>query len=223
LIREREDVDTYMSAVELVKVSKNYGLLPALKDISLTVDEGEAVAFLGPNGAGKSTLLRIVASQIRPTSGDIRVLGHSLSEEPLAVKRMVGLVGHKSFLYDELTVEENLRYYGRFFDATSDDIDRVIKVTDLQRWRDFQNRHLSHGLKKRADIARAMLGRSRILVLDEIFSGLDQASSDNLIEHLTGSQGLTILVSSHSLELVRRLCDRGIHLRGGEIEKDVTL
>lgn len=211
------------AAVELLNVTKNYGLLPALRDITLKVDEGEAVAFLGPNGAGKSTLLRIVAGQIAPTSGHIRVLGLDAARELEAVKRNVGLVGHRSFLYDELTVDENLKFYGSFFDASPEDIERVIEITALERWRTSKTRHLSYGLRKRADIARAMLGRPRVLVLDELFSGLDAEACEHLIEHLKARPRRSILLSAHSLEWAGKLCSRGVFLKNGVIGKDVDI
>ncbi len=210
-------------AVELLNVSKSFGAIKALRDVTLELEEGEAVAFLGPNGAGKSTLLKIVATQLSPTAGTVRVLGSDVTEEPEAVKRSVGMVGHGSFLYDELTVEENLRFYGGFFDATHEDLDRVLETTSLERWRTVKAGHLSFGLRKRSDIARALLGSPRILVLDELFSGLDKEASDRLVGHLKGVQGQTLLVSSHSLVRLRELCDRGVYLSGGRVERDVVL
>jgi ABC-type multidrug transport system ATPase subunit len=216
-------VDTMPPAVELLNVSKSFGAIKALREVTLELEEGEAVAFLGPNGAGKSTLLKIVATQLSPTAGTVKVLGSDVSKEPEAVKRSVGMVGHGSFLYDELTVEENLEFYGGFFDATHDDLDRVLETTDLKRWRMVKAGHLSFGLRKRSDIARALLGSPKVLVLDELFSGLDREASDSLVGHLKGAREQTLLVSSHSLERLRELCDRGIYLRGGRIERDVEL
>ncbi|UCD44917.1 MAG: ABC transporter ATP-binding protein [Candidatus Bathyarchaeota archaeon] len=209
------------TAVELLNVSKSFGAIKALRGVTLGLEEGEAVAFLGPNGAGKSTLLKIVATQSSPTSGTVKVLGRDVSKEPEAVKRSVGMVGHGSFLYDELTVEENLEFYGGFFNATRDDLGRVLEMTDLKRWRRVKAGHLSFGLRKRSDIARALLGNPRVLVLDELFSGLDREASDSLVGYLKSARELTLLVSSHSLERLRELCDRGIYLRGGRIERDV--
>ncbi len=210
-------------AVELLNVSKSFGAIKALRDVTLELMEGEAVAFLGPNGAGKSTLLKIVATQLSPTAGTVRVLGSDITKEPESVKRNVGMVGHRSFLYDELTVEENLKFYGGFFNATPDDLDRVLVTTDLRRWRSVKAGHLSFGLRKRSDIARAMLGNPRILVLDELFSGLESEAADRLVGHLKVVSGLTLLVSSHSQERLRELCDRGVYLRGGWVERDVEL
>lgn len=191
--------------------------------MTLSFEEGEAVAFLGPNGAGKSTLLKIVAAQITPTSGEVSVLGSDTVRQPELVKRNVGLVGHRSFMYNELTVEENLEFYGGFFDASSEDNERVIEMTALERWRDVKAGHLSYGLRKRSDIARALLSQPKVLVLDELFSGIDQDTADSLVKHLEARRGQTLLVSSHSLERVRELCGRVVYLRAGVVEKEVEL
>ena len=211
------------AAVELRDVSKHYGPRRALDGVTLSFDEGEAVAFLGPNGAGKSTLLKIVAAQITPTGGEVTVLGSDVVRQPEAVKREVGLVGHRSFMYDELTVQENLEFYGGFFDASPEDYERVIETTSLERWRDVKAGHLSYGLRKRSDIARALLSRPRVLVLDELFSGIDKDTSVGLVRHLEARSGQTLLVSSHSLERVRELCVRGVYLRSGVVEREVEL
>jgi ABC-type multidrug transport system ATPase subunit len=208
-------------AVQLQGVTKNYGLIPALRNINIEVDLGDSVAFLGPNGAGKSTLLKIVAGQISPSSGIVQVMGCDVQKSPEEVKSLVGLVGHRSFMYDELTVDENLRFYGKFYAAAPEDFDRVIEMTAMERWRNTKARHLSFGLRKRADIARAMLGNPRVLVLDELFSGLDVDASELLVKHLKSNQDASILISSHSLDWAKRLCKRGIFLRNGTIEKDV--
>lgn len=212
-----------MPSVELSDVSKHFGPIRALDGVTLSFDEGEAVAFLGPNGAGKSTLLKIVAAQIMPTSGEAKVLGFDTASQPELVKRNVGLVGHGSFMYDELTVEENLKFYGGFFDSSPEDHERVIETTALERWRDVKAGHLSFGLRKRSDIARALLSKPKVLVLDELFSGLDQDAADGLVKHLKARRGQTLLVSSHSLERVRMLCERGVYIRAGVVEKDVGL
>lgn len=212
-----------MSSIELREISKHFGPIKALDKVSLSFDEGEAVAFLGPNGAGKSTLLKIIAAQIMPTSGEAKVFGFDISSQPELVKRNVGLVGHGSFMYDELTVAENLKFYGSFFDASPGDYERVIEATALERWRDTKAGHLSFGLRKRSDIARAMLSNPKVLVLDEFFSGLDQDAADGLVKHFKARRGQILLVSSHSLEQVSKLCERGVYIRAGVVEKDVGL
>ena len=104
--------------VRVVDVTKDFGHIKALRGISLNFTEGQKTSFLGPNGAGKSTLLRIIATQMVPSSGEVLVMGEDAHSNREKAKRNIGIVGHRSFLYDELTVLENLRFYGGFINAT---------------------------------------------------------------------------------------------------------
>lgn len=210
------------SVVELRDVSKQFGGLKALDGVTLEFEEGETVAFLGPNGSGKSTLLKIIAAQLTPTKGEVKVLGFDSSKQLDLVKRNTGFVGHSSFMYDELTVGENLKFYGGFLDVTPHDYERVINLTQLIRWRDVKAGQLSYGLRKRSDIARALLGSPKVLVLDELFSGLDQGTVENLVEYFQDHRDQTLLVSSHSPERVRLLCRKGIYLNAGRVEEEVN-
>ena len=208
------------SAIQFSGVSKSYGLLKALNEINLEVNERERVALQGPNGAGKSTLLKIIAAQIMPTAGEVKVQGLDVIKKSEDVKKVVGYVGHRSFLYDELTIMENLRFYGAFSYTTDDDYNRVLDVTDMRRWRDVKVSRLSHGLRKRGDISRALLWRPKILALDELFSGLDVQTSELLIEFFESHTEQTLMVSSHSSELLEKLCDRVVTLSGGRVQED---
>ena len=209
------------AAVELSGVTKDFGHMKALRGVTLSFGRGEKTSLLGPNGAGKSTLLRIVAAQMVPSSGSVRVLGYDAQRQREDVKRRIGVVGHRSFLYDELTVLENLRFFGSFQGSTRDDYDRVIALTGLERWRDVKAGVLSYGLRKRGDISRALLGDPELLLLDEFFSGLDAETSASLAQHLKQLDGKAIIVSSHSPELVQSFCTRTVYLRGGIVERDV--
>jgi ABC-type multidrug transport system ATPase subunit len=209
------------AAVELREVTKDFGHIKALKGVTLSFMRGEKTSLLGPNGAGKSTLLRIIATQMVPSSGVVKVLGRDALKQREEVKRRIGVVGHRSFLYDELTVLENLKFYGSFLGSTQEDHDRVISLTGLDRWRNIKVGHLSYGLRKRGDISRALLRKPELLLLDEFFSGLDTETSDSLIQYLKQLTDETIIVSSHSPELVHRFCNRSVYLRGGIVEKDV--
>ena len=209
--------------VEIEKVTKNFGYIRALKGVDLKIDEGEKVSLLGPNGAGKSTLLRIIATQMTPSSGNVRVLNLDASKNREEIKRRIGVVGHRSFLYDELTVMENLKFYGSFLGCSENDIENSLKVTSIERWGEVKAGHLSYGLRKRGDIARAILGEPKLLLLDEFFSGLDTDTSNQLIKYLDNLEGQTIIVSSHSPELVHRFCERSVNLRGGLVERDEVI
>lgn len=209
--------------VKVVELTKNFGHIRALRGISLNFTKGQKTSLLGPNGAGKSTLLRIIATQMGPSSGEVYVMGEDALANREKAKENIGVVGHRSFLYDELTVLENLQFYGSFIDAKESEFDRVLKVTDIERWKDTKTGHLSYGLRKRGDISRALLGAPAILLLDEFFAGLDQETSSALATYMNGLKDQTIITTSHTPDLINSFCHRSIHIRGGLIEKEVQL
>jgi len=209
--------------VKLVDIKKNFGHIKALRGVTLSFTEGQKTSLLGPNGAGKSTLLRIIATQMVPSSGELVIMGKDAKQNSVTVKRDIGVVGHRSFLYDELTVLENLKFYGDFVDAHESEYDRVIRVTDIERWKDTKAGHLSYGLRKRADISRALLGNPSILLLDEFFAGLDQETSSTLADYMKELKSQTIITTSHTPDLINGFCDRSVYIRGGLIEKEVKL
>ncbi len=209
--------------VRLVDVTKNFGHIKALRGVTLSFTQGQKTSLLGPNGAGKSTLLRIIATQMVPSSGQVWIMGEDAQKNRIKIKKHIGVVGHRSFLYDELTVIENLKFYGSFIDAEESEYDRVIKITDIERWRDTKAGHLSYGLRKRADISRALLGNPALLLLDEFFSGLDQETARALAEYMKGLKEQTIITTSHTPELINSFCDRSVFIRNGVIEKEVIL
>jgi ABC-type multidrug transport system ATPase subunit len=209
--------------VKVEDVTKNFGHIKALRGVSLSFTKGQKVSLLGPNGAGKSTLLRIISTQMVPSSGSIYVMGEDAHKNREQTKQKIGVVGHRSFLYNELTVQENLEFYGGFIDIDPAEYGRVLAITDMEKWRDTKTGHLSYGLRKRGDISRALLGNPPILLLDEFFAGLDQETSGTLAEYMRGLEEQTIITTSHTPELVNSFCDKSVHIRGGLIEKEVAL
>ena len=209
--------------VKLIDITKNFGHIKALRGINLDFKRGQKIGLLGPNGAGKSTLLRIIATQMEPSSGHVLIIGNDAFDNRIDVKKNIGVVGHRSFLYDELTVLENLQFYGGFIDIEESEYDRVIEVTNIEQWRDTKASHLSYGLKKRADISRALLGNPLILLLDEFFAGLDQETSVILAKYFQELAEQTIIITSHSPELVNLFCDRSVFIKRGLIESEVKL
>ena len=125
--------------VRVVDVTKDFGHIKALRGVSLNFTEGQKTSFLGPNGAGKSTLLRIIATQMVPSSGEVLVMGEDAHSHREKAKRNIGIVGHRSFLYAELTVLENLRFYCSFINAAESEFERVLKITDIERWKDTRS------------------------------------------------------------------------------------
>ena len=206
-------------AVELIEVSKSYGYLQALKSVTVTIERGTFLAFLGHNGAGKTTLLKIIATHIAPSSGTVNIFGENALRNGGELRRKIGLVTHTSFLYDELTVRENLLFYAKLFSAEEKNFLDIVEFLGLKRWYNVPVKHLSHGLRKRADIVRALIHNPDLVLLDEPFTGLDTNTCDVLLRYFNSQkeQGITLLISSHSIEWTKKLCEAGIVLEKGKI------
>lgn len=211
-------------AVEITEVSKRYGYLQALKSVSLEIGASEFLVFSGHNGAGKTTLLKIIATHISPSSGTLKIFGTDALKNGGETRRRIGLVTHESFLYDELTVRENLLFYAKQFGAREEDFLATVDFLGLKRWYNIHVKQLSHGLRKRADIVRALIHNPDLILLDEPFSGLDTKTCDVLVDYFKSHEGKgkTLLISSHSLEWSKKICDKGISLDKGEIVGEMT-
>src|SRR3989304_6856310 len=212
-------------AVDCKDIAKNYGHIHALRSVSLKIKPGEIVGVLGHNGAGKSTFLKIVGNQLMPSRGTAHILGKDRERQRKEVRRIVGFLGHLSFMYDELTVEENLQFYGQMFEINQVDlknrIEEVVDLVDLDRYRAVEVKKLSHGLRKRSDLARIFLHSPKVIILDEPFSGLDEAAVKLLINSLKSQgEGATILLSSHEFDLVKGTCNRTMVFRDGRVASD---
>ncbi len=211
-------------AVECRDISKKYGYTHALRRVTLNFEAGEVAGISGHNGAGKSTFLRIIGTHLSPSTGTATIMGRDVEKERVVVRRSIGFLGHASFMYDELTVEENLNFYGRMFSLDKESlekkIDRVLDLVDMDRYRHVATKRISHGLKKRSDLARIFLHSPTVLILDEPFSGLDEAAVELLVDGLKSQKASTILLSSHTYELVNDLCSRMLVFRDGELASD---
>ncbi|MCC6225469.1 MAG: heme ABC exporter ATP-binding protein CcmA [Microthrixaceae bacterium] len=209
-----EPVVHFRSAVALL------GRFPALTGVNLDVGAGEIVLVTGPNGAGKTTLLRCCAGLLRVTAGTARVLGVDLVADRVAVRPMVGLLGHDSGLYDELSVIDNLRFWARAVGAPTDDIDAVMdRVGVASRLADVAVSRLSTGQRRRAGLAALVIRRPSLWLLDEPHAGLDQRARDELdaLARSAARQGATVLFSSHELDRAEALATRSVHLVGGAV------
>lgn len=211
-------------AIQVHGLTKSFGPHRVLRGVDLDVAHGEFVALLGPNGAGKTTLIRTIATLGRPTRGSARVNGHSVRGDTRLVRRSLGLVSHQTFLYEDLTAEENLRFYGTLYRV--DGLDARIrylleKVGLYQRRRDLV-RTYSRGMQQRLSIARAILHDPPILLLDEPDTGLDQQAIRMLGELLAmfGAGSRTVLMTTHQIERALELSSRVAVLAGGKIRLD---
>lgn len=202
------------------------GAFPALAGLDLEVSSGEVVLLQGPNGAGKTTLLRLCAGLLRLESGSGTVLGADLDSQRRTVRRSVGLVGHSTMLYDDLSVEENVRFWSQAAGAGTADVAAALDRLQVEsRLRPMPVRRLSAGQRRRTAIAAMVVRRPQLWLLDEPHAGLDQAARDvvdQLILDAVGA-GATVMVASHELERVRTVTSRIVTIAGGTVYSDRPL
>ncbi len=209
-------------AVQARSLEKSFGEWPVLWDLDLSVPWGETLVLFGANGAGKTTLLRILATHVRPDHGSVAVAGHSLRSRPEEVRRRIGVVGHRSLLYNDLTCRENLIYYARLFGLKDHKprVDEVLEMVSLSDRADHRVRTLSNGMQKRAAIARAILHQPDVLLLDEPEAGLDRESV-SILGALLGDwtdSGRSVVMTTHDLDLGLSWGQRAGVLRGGRLD-----
>ena len=216
--------------IEIRGLVKAFGRKVVLRGVDLSIEPGEAVVLFGPNGAGKTTLMRIVATLSRPTAGTVRVGGIDLSYAPDAVRQQLGFVSHVPLLYENLTAEENLRFFGRLYGLGDLEtrIDAMLRQVGLVARRHDLVRTFSRGMVQRLSIARALLADPSVLLLDEPDTGLDQHAAallHRLIAQVAGAQGVegsqvrraSVLLTTHNLERGWEWADRVAILAGGRI------
>ncbi len=204
-------------------VSHAYGEHPALRGLSFEVRPGELFGLLGPNGGGKTTLFRIVTTLVPPSEGTAVVFGHDTATEPAAVRRSLGVVFQQPALDAELTVRENLRFHGALVGLRGDDLEQrmntLLGVFGLSARVGDRVKTLSGGLTRRADLARGLLHRPALLLLDEPTTGLDPTARRELwaaLARLRRDEGTTVLVATHLMEEAER-CDRVAILDRGRL------
>jgi heme ABC exporter ATP-binding subunit CcmA len=216
-----------MSADPLIRVSglrKTFGNHRVLDGLDLDVHPGEAVAVLGANGAGKTTLLKILATLVRPTRGTASIAGHDCARDAEGVRREIGLVAHGSYVYEDLTALENLTFWTTLagLRPAPGALAGALASVELERAADERVRTFSAGMKRRLSLARFVLARPRVLLLDEPFAGLDQRAKKWLEEHLASFKagGGAMLMTTHSFGRELAVADRLVILTGGAIALD---
>jgi ABC-2 type transport system ATP-binding protein len=208
--------------IEALGLSKRYGTLEAVREVSFTVGGGEIVGLLGPNGAGKTTIMKILTCSLFPTRGTARVNGHDVLDEPLAVKESVGYLPENAPLYPDLTVREYLGFIGEARGMSKNQraqgLDRVVEECGLASVIHRGIDELSKGYRQRTGLAQALIHDPRILILDEPTSGLDPhqiVEIRELIRRLGTEK--TVILSSHILQEVEATCQRVLILNAGRI------
>ena len=202
--------------VELESVSKLYGTFVALRKVSLSFEQGRCYVLLGENGAGKSTLLRLIAGLIRPTHGSIRIFG----EKPDDIRDRIGYMSHASMFYDELSGVENLRYFaGLYRERECMAPEAALRAVGLDAALARPVGLYSQGMRQRASLARVLLAKPQLLLLDEPFSNMDAVSAKQMLDLLAGlrSEGKTIILTTHQRELAEPIADFLLTLQAGSV------
>ncbi len=207
--------------IEACGISRRFASVHAVEALDLRVEAGAAVALFGPNGAGKTTLLRMLATLLRPTRGDLRLFGRSVSDGGPYARRRIGFLSHHSFLYPDLTPTENLEFYARMFRvaAPAERAHHLLDRVGLLGWAHRPVRTLSRGLEQRCALARALLHEPDLLLMDEPFTGLDVDAANVLRDMLrqAHARGTTLMMTTHDLAQGFALCRRALILVRGRL------
>jgi heme exporter protein A len=208
-------------AIETRDLTKRYGYRQVLSRVDLCVKPGEFLVLFGPNGAGKSTLIRILCTLMKPSGGVAKVAGCDILDDPDGVRVNIGLIGHSTYLYEDLSASENLRFYLRMYgiEAIDHRIAEALKVTGLERAMHNRVRTFSTGMKKRLCIAKIVAHPPRVLFLDEPYSGLDEDGIRMLNRFLLTlkTEGCTVFMVTHHREQGLATGDRALYLAGGRL------
>ena len=205
--------------IEVENLTKRYGALLAVNDISFSVRKGEVFAFLGANGAGKTTTVEIIVTIRTPTSGKVHLLGMDVTKKKRDLVQRIGVLPQGFSSFDRITVRETLQYYSRLFGCRNTDIDGLIALVDLKDKTQEQFKNLSGGLKQRLGIAVALVNDPEVVFLDEPTTGLDPRARREVWEVLLGlkNQGKTVFLTTHYMEEAESLADRVAIISKGKI------
>ncbi len=214
--------------IQVSNLSKSYGDKKAIQNLNFTLEKGEIVGLLGLNGAGKTTTIRILTGYLIPSSGDARINGKSIFDEPLEAKKRIGYLPESPPLYEDMSVEDYLVFVAKIksveFSQIPQEIERVMERTGTTNVREKMIGHLSLGYRKRVGIAQALIGNPDVIIMDEPISGLDPKQIieiRNLIRGLSGEH--TVLISSHILPEIYKTCDKFIFIHKGKLRTILTL
>ncbi len=212
--------------IEVRKLVKRFGLKNVLRGLDFSVQPGEFVALLGPNGAGKTTFLRILASLSKPSLGQVKIAGYKLPDQSAAVRMRLGVVSHMPLLYNDLSAEENLQFYGRMYNLAKLEarINEVLEMVGLAARRKDLVRTFSRGMQQRLAIGRAVLHDPDVMLFDEPYTGLDQDASEMLdgVLRSVAAEGRTVVMTSHDLARAEDLATRFDILSRGVITASAT-
>ena len=212
-------------AIKIVNLSKKYGKTLVVDELNLSIKSGEIVGFLGLNGAGKTTTMRMLLGLIKPTSGECYIQGNKVDQYNLEVLNEIGYIIETPYSYPDLTLQENLEIVSTLRGIRNKDIiDWVTEKLKLDQYKDKQVKHLSLGNVARLGIAKAIIHKPKILILDEPTNGLDPfgvIEVRELLKELANNLGTTVLISSHKLEEISKVATRIVIIHGGRLIREV--
>lgn len=201
--------------LEVEELTKHFNDVKAVDGINLFIEQGEIVGLLGPNGAGKSTAISMIATLVPPTKGEILFQGKSVVDSPESLRNVLGLVPQELALYLELSAWENMQFFGRLYGLKKNERDQrvreILRLVGLEEKKDALVKTFSGGMKRRLNLALALLHQPRFVIMDEPTVGIDPQSRNHILEtvrRLNREQNMTVLYTSHYMEEVEYLCDR---------------
>ncbi len=210
--------------LEALHLGKTFKGTKAVKNVNLYLGSGESVGLIGPNGAGKSTTISMLSTLIKPTSGEIKLNGVNIIDKPGEIRGILGVVPQELALYQELSAYENLKFFGSIYKLKGKELEKrvqiALEIVGLENRQNDLVKAFSGGMKRRVNIAAALLHQPQILILDEPTVGIDPQSRNHILETvrmLNSNNGTTILYTSHYMEEVEQLCDRLYIMDHGEI------
>ena len=209
--------------LEVQNLAKNYGSFNAVKGISFSINEGEIFSLLGPNGAGKTTTISMLSTLYTPTGGDATICGHSVTKDPMAVKKCIGVVPQDLALYEDLTARENLNFWGQMYGLSGKElksrVDEVLEQISLTDKAKNRIKTFSGGMKRRVNIGVGLLHQPRLLFMDEPTVGIDPQSRRAILDSVKelNQKGMTVLYTTHYMEEAQELSHRVGIIDHGEL------
>jgi ABC-2 type transport system ATP-binding protein len=215
--------------IQVISVSKSFGNIEAVKNVSFRINKGEIFGILGPNGAGKSTIVNILNTLVKPDKGDVIIDGINIKDDGENIKLIMGVVPQEIALYEELSAYENMMFWGGLYDIPKlelkENVNKTLEIVDLVSRKDDRIKTFSGGMKRRINIACALLHNPKILVLDEPTVGVDPQNRNHIFEVIErlNNEGMTIIYTTHYLEEAERFCDNISIIDVGQIIAQGTL
>lgn len=215
--------------LEIKNISKSFGELIALDNVSLSINKGEFFGLLGPNGAGKTTLMNNIIGYLEPDEGAIFFNDHKIIFEDTSIRKKIGYVPQEISLYQELTAQQNLKIFGTLFGLSKKDLkknsEQILELVELKERRNDVVKEYSGGMKRRLNLAVSILNRPEILLCDEPTVGVDPQSRNAIFDMLQNlnNEGMTIIYTTHYMEEAERLCNRLAIIDSGVIVAEGTL